>query len=226
MENLGEALKIGFAIALFVMALGLSMSSFSQATTAVKTIISERDRDVMLETATLEDLKNAGYEQYVYVEPSPSDTRIVGIESVVSTINRAMQENIEIHFLKVDASGNTNPYDIHKLNVFNSDLKPYIIDFTTITSIGENGIGMHSEEFVKILFAGTDLERNNCDGITYQNDTEWEDFKNDCSSYLVYANGLYDQLKNYKFEELIGEYYLGTGTSEYKKVVITYVIQP
>lgn len=225
MENLAEALKIGFAIAIFVMALSLSMSSFSQATTAVKTIISQRDRDVMLETATSEDLKNAGYEQYVYVEPSPSDTRIVGIESVVSTINRSIQENVEIHFRKANAGGGSSEYEIHKLDTLNSDLVRYIIDFTTITSIGENGIGMHAEEFVKILLGGINLDKDNIDGNSFTNDSDWNDFKNECAAYLVHTNGLYDELKNYKFEELIGEYYLGSGTSKYKKVVITYVIQ-
>ena len=112
MENLGEALKMGFAIAFFVMALSLSMSSFSQANRAVNAVITARDRDKLLEDATLEEIKDAGYEQYVYVEPVSSDnlTRTVGIETVVSTINRAINENLK--FLKLEVLDVDN-HDIH-----------------------------------------------------------------------------------------------------------------
>lgn len=222
MENLAEALKMGFAIALFVMALSLSMSSFSQATEAVNAVISARDRDKLLEDATIEELKEAGYEQYVYVEPAPKRTRMVGIESVVSTINRSIQENIEIHILEANADGSTTPYEIHTITD-----NSHVIDLTTLSSSGEDGIGMHIEEFVKILLGGPDINPENC-GITFSAE-EWNNFKDKCVNKLVYpinTDGLYDELKDCEFEEVLGEYHLGTGTSEYKKVVITYIIQP
>ena len=91
MENAAEALIIAFAVMMFVMALTLSISSFSQANTAVKAIVDMTDSEA----------------EYTYVEPSEKLTRIVGIETVISTIYSSSNENIEIHF--IDESGTPIP---------------------------------------------------------------------------------------------------------------------
>ena len=87
MENAVEALKIAFAVMMFVMALSLSIFSLSQANVAVTSIIGLNDRET----------------EYNYVEPS-GNTRIVGVETIVPTMYKAYQENFEIYFL--DSSGN------------------------------------------------------------------------------------------------------------------------
>ena len=87
MENAVEALKIAFAVMMFVMALSLSIFSLSQANAAVTSIIGSNDRET----------------EYNYVEPS-GNTRIVGVETIVPTMYKAYQENFEIYFL--DSSGN------------------------------------------------------------------------------------------------------------------------
>lgn len=88
MENAVEALKIAFAMMMFVMALTLSISSFSTATSAVDSIITMRDRE------------NA----YTYVQPAENLTRTVGIETIVPSMYRAYKENIEIYFLDTDGN--------------------------------------------------------------------------------------------------------------------------
>ena len=84
MENAVEALKIAFAVMMFVMALTLSISSFSQASSAVTSIINMTDRET----------------EYTYVEPTEKLTRTVGIETIIPTMYRAYRENIEIYFFK------------------------------------------------------------------------------------------------------------------------------
>lgn len=86
MENAVEALKIAFAVMMLVLALTLSISSFSNARIAIDEIISLRDRET----------------EYTYIEPSENLTRIVGVETVVTSMYRAYEENIEIYFLKAN----------------------------------------------------------------------------------------------------------------------------
>ena len=67
MENATEALKIAFGVMMFVLALTLSISTFSQAIQAVDSITTLRDRET----------------QYTYVEPSSYSNRTVGVETIV-----------------------------------------------------------------------------------------------------------------------------------------------
>ena len=96
MENAVEALKIAFAVMMFVMALSLSIFSLSQANAAVTSIIGLNDRET----------------EYNYVEPS-GNTRIVGVETIVPTMYKAYQENFEIYFLASDG--------ITPLTIYNDD---------------------------------------------------------------------------------------------------------
>lgn len=82
MENAVDALKIAFAIMMFVMALSLSISSLSQANAAVTAIISLNDRET----------------DYNYIEPNSTNTRIVGAETIVPTMYKAYKENFQIYF--------------------------------------------------------------------------------------------------------------------------------
>lgn len=82
MEDAVDALKIGFAVMMFVMALTISVSSLSQANSAVKSVITLNDREI----------------EYNYVEPNPENTRIVGVEAIVPTMYKAYKENFQIYF--------------------------------------------------------------------------------------------------------------------------------
>lgn len=82
MENAVDALKIAFAIMMFVMALSLSIFSLSKANNAVTSITSLNDRET----------------EYNYVEPNTENTRIVGAETIVPTMYKAYKENFQIYF--------------------------------------------------------------------------------------------------------------------------------
>lgn len=88
MENATEALKMAFAIMMFVLALSLSISSFSNANRAVDAIVTLRDRET----------------EYTYVKKAQSSNRRVGVETVVPTLYKAYKENFRVVFLKNDGS--------------------------------------------------------------------------------------------------------------------------
>lgn len=83
MENAVEALKIAFGVMIFVLALSMSISCFSQANFAVQAIVTLRDRET----------------EYTYVKPSSALTRAVGIETIIPTMYRAYIDGTEIYFL-------------------------------------------------------------------------------------------------------------------------------
>ncbi len=87
MENAVEALKMAFGVLMFLLALSISMSSFSQARNTIDAVITLRDRET----------------SYVYVEHTEPN-RIVGIETVIPTMYKAYNENFKIIFKKADGS--------------------------------------------------------------------------------------------------------------------------
>ena len=107
MENAVEALKIAAGVLLFVLALTVSISCFSQANKSVTAIVSMRDRDVEI-----------AFDQ---IRPSKGLTRTVGVETIVPTMYTAYYENIEIFFKT--SSGDAIPiyYDINQYGEINTD---------------------------------------------------------------------------------------------------------
>ena len=88
MENAVDALKMAAAFLSFLLALGISISSFSQARQTADILIRYSDREYV--TQYMEDLGTAN--------------RIVGRETIIPAISRAYKEYYKIYFY--DASGN------------------------------------------------------------------------------------------------------------------------
>lgn len=188
MENAVESLKIAFAVMMFVMALGLSISSFSKANSTVEAIISMRDRET----------------EYTYVEPSENLTRTVGVETIVPSMYRAYKQNIEIYFL--DKNGN-----------------PLILYYKTNSDgdrVKENGnyVGINYVDLALENFASGDQAIKHLD-ILLNKSTGYDGIY---KKQFVHTEGLYKYLSGKKFEESLGEYYQGEGTTKIKKRVITY----
>ena len=184
MENAVEALKFAFAVMIFALALSISISSFSQANQAVTAIVNMKDRET----------------EYTYVEPSKNLTRTVGVESVVPTMYRALNESIIIYFL--DSAGNPltlyykTDYQGNRMQENNKDIGINYIELENIKNA----------EHLDIL-----LSAKIGDDGKYKEE-------------ICYTQGLYKYLSQFKFEEQLGEYYIETGASEVKKRVITYKI--
>ena len=196
MENAVDGLKIAFAMLMFGMALTLSISSFSKATLAVQTIVTARDREA----------------DYTYVQPTSNYSRTVGIESVVTSMYRAYEENLEIYFYQKDASGAEIPLYIY--NITEDD--GTIIGQTNCIDLAHEHLKFATKndanEFLNALIGGDNL-------------ATWTTISSKYTNRFIYTNGIYEQFKGNTFEEKLGEYIQGSGTSEITKRVITFVKQ-
>lgn len=143
--------------------------------------------------------------EYTYVEPTENLTRTVGVETIVPSMYRAYRENIEIYFF--DANGNplTLYYKTDKITgKREQDINGHDIEVNYVNLTLENfGSAQDAIEHLDILMASS----------------------NGDNEKIRRTEGLYAFLSKYAFEEKLGEYYQGTGTSKIKKRVITYTIQ-
>ena len=87
MENAVDALKIAFAVIVFVMALSVAIYMFSQARTTA---------DIVLHSSDVTQ-----YMDYEEVS-SGSESRIVGLESIVPTLYKYYKENYTVVFRDSD----------------------------------------------------------------------------------------------------------------------------
>lgn len=86
MENAAEALKLAFAVFVFVMALSVCISSFSLARETADIVLTGAD-----ETA-----------YYEYEDTGSTEYRIVGLETIIPTIYKYNKENYTVKFRKCD----------------------------------------------------------------------------------------------------------------------------
>lgn len=91
MENAVDALKLGAFVLIFVIALSVSITAFSEARIASDTLLDYRDRETSL-----------GQDDYWYSEETRQQ-RIVGLETVIPTIYRSYNDaSIKVAFLQKD----------------------------------------------------------------------------------------------------------------------------
>ena len=214
MENAVEALKIAFAVMMFVVALSVSISSFSNANSTVNALISMNDRE----------------NEYTYVEPSSDLTRVVGVETVVSSMYTAFEQNIEIYFK--DSNENTIPLfyktriDEEKEGYLDKDSAGIPIEIYSIDKSIEDVI--YSKMHLDIILGGTSViedvvNETLATAPEYLRKKYIDMYNNKIRDY--YPDGLYEEFKDKKFTELFGEYTQGSGADKIKKRVITYQIQ-
>lgn len=191
-ENLYDALIMAGAILIFVIALTVSMSSFTEMRTQIDEIV-EMDSRVDL----VKDDKC--YLNYISTNPDSLDIRVVGIETIVSSMYRVAKENYVVYIKTNDEDyglAKTMKLKDQGLSAQYYGTKEVIKDNDDILQITINGINSD---------ATTLLRKKKPD----------EDGK-----------GLYNKLKGKKFEEYLGVYQENTGASEVNRTtyrVITYV---
>ena len=204
MENASEALKISFGVMMFVLALTLSITSFSQATQAVEGITYMSDRETT----------------YTYVKPASNSNRIVGVETIIPTMYNAYKENYKVYFYESFTDENNNvPMYLYKYvdpNVATPDTYVYYVDLEREIFSSAN----EAVEHLNVMLGKIPTDSN----AKYH-------------EQFIHAEGLYEFLKDKKFEEILGEYYqedaldAANGTSsgildvnKTKKRIITYVL--
>lgn len=201
MENAIDALKISAGVLMFVLALTVSISCFSRANASVTTIVNMRDRDVKI--------------AYENIKPSNGLTRTVGIETIIPTMYRAYEENIEIYFK--DSNGDAMPiyYKTNGSGIREIDSKtgqPVIVDYINLAK----ETYADKETCIKHL----DMILAGKNAYAKIDDNMVEKYK----QQFYYADGFLNQIKNKKFEENLGEYYEveGQTSTQIKKRIITY----
>lgn len=185
MENAVEALKMAGSVLLFVMALSIAMLSFTQARTAIDTLVKYSDR----EYSTIED------NDRFYYRKSNETERYVGIETIIPTIYRAFSESYKIVF--ETKRGNTVVPGFPDTNYYLYKNRTEGRDVYKIDSIEENGISDKQDFLNGILYHDYHSDVGNFGG---NNKRE------------LNTKGLYEYLKNdvsgYKIKETLGTYYM------------------
>lgn len=196
MENVTEALKIVFGIIMFVLALSLSISSFSQAREAIDNVIMIKDRE----------------QEYTYVDTDIGmRNRLVSAETIIPTIYKAYKENFSIEFYKSD--GETPLYiytavdtNYNKTNVYYIDLEREILNNATNAN----------EHFNVLLGKESKAPDTFRDEFIYPNGL-YEFFKNNVFQECL---GEY-----YQEDALAGKVTDSLEINKTKKRVITYILQ-
>ncbi|MCI9063640.1 MAG: hypothetical protein HFJ17_03455 [Clostridia bacterium] len=98
MENITDALYMAGAILIFVIALTVSMSSFTTMRSQIDSIV-EMDQKIDMATDGTESSGKANYLNYINTS---STVRTVGIETLVSSMYRVAKENYVVY---IKASG-------------------------------------------------------------------------------------------------------------------------
>lgn len=187
MENATDALIMAGSVLIFLIALSVCVSSFATLRTGIDQIIDQTETVDMAQNGT----------KYVNYINESNAIRIVGADTVVSSMYRAKKENYVIYIvLKNLSSIGTEVYN--KLNT-----EGIMVEITDIkyNNNEENPTISGSNNVIK-------LEGN-------------KNFDKILNDY-----GLYNEIKNKKFKEYLGVYQDNTEATEENRItyrIITYV---
>ncbi len=114
MENAAEALKMAGFVLMFMIALSVSIASFSNARQATDDIVYNLDREM------------AYIDGDYYYKADSSGNRKVGLETIIPTITRVFNEAYEIHFdfqngddepiYTIISTSGGDPVDVYDIN--------------------------------------------------------------------------------------------------------------
>lgn len=110
MENATDALYIGFAMLIFVVALSICISSFSTQISQIDEIVLADER---LDTSTR--VNAAGETEFMNYISYSETSREVGVETIVNTLYRSYKENY-IVYLKLNDYSSVSGVRIINLN--------------------------------------------------------------------------------------------------------------
>ena len=185
MENVAEALKMAGEMLLFILALGICISSFSQARETSDALLRYTDREYVT--------------QYQGVGTTQ---RVVGEETVIPTIYRAYKERFKIYFYEADKS----PLELYTIT--NSQT----LEETSVNAIDADrpvlGQDWQKDNFIMALLYGTNANLKDQYGNTISFDEFETSLNTGYSIYHLNPNGIYDIIiKSNQFEEYFGVYY-------------------
>lgn len=179
MENAAEALKMVAAVLIFVLALSISINSFSEVRQTSQTILNYRDRE---------------YET-TYVEDNGSTERLVGAETIIPSIYKIYQENYKIIF-NIENIGY-----LYKKKITEGENKGQDEEINYI-DLQKEVLGNESQKqrFIQAILYGV----NSFEG---KSNVE-EEFRNLGIEFNTdNSNGIFEKINNNKYKESLGVYY-------------------
>lgn len=186
MENVTEALYMATAVLVFMLALSLTLSSFSSFRNDLDRLITAEER---VDEATITD--SSGKTSYINYISSDSELRTVGIETVVNSLYRVYKENYMV-VMKLKESNDYTKFDS------TGELK----DFSNLKKSGSDNVEnqIYYKNGNKI-----DLINGNNDSLLVFNIPSAQNDPDYISKAL--DAGLYNLLKGKTFTEYTGIYY-------------------
>ena len=180
MENVADALKMAADFLVFITALAIGITSFSQARSTAQILLNYTDRE---------------YETQ-YVESTSTTNRVVGAETIIPTIYRAYKENYKIMFYNSDDNND-------KMELFKKGEQPInYIDLGSDSKILSLADDAKKDDFIMVLLYGNKAKVTTV--------TTGEDFikkmENEQGINLP-EDGIYGKIKSSKFIERFGVYY-------------------
>ncbi len=203
MENAVDALKIAFAVFIFVIALSVTMYMFTMAKTTSDLVLQASDVTEYMEYTELEDIADSS--------AMINNDRIVGLETIIPTLYKYYKENYTVIFRNNDGTPmtlyttQTNPElwstsYTNKYYASSIDLKKVCsFDVDEETSRHEPWTGnmnYYKQNLDKFLSGGTFVAPSlNGMNYDYSKINGWSGTK-----------GFIEQYKDKKFRESLGEY--------------------
>ncbi len=211
MENATEALMMGFAVLVFVIALTVSITVFSQVRVVSDMVLYRKDE--------------TNYYEYEGATGKAAENRIVGLETIIPTLYKYYKENYTVVFREGTYNMETGEFgeDLKPLTIYNTQSKNSSLwgesyDTMMMNKYKNYFTGGYNEEKSKRIFS-FDLEeetsrREPWTGSNYQTKENLQCFlngevyynPNNNSDYINYNHGFIQQYNNKKFVETIGEY--------------------
>ena len=185
MENVADALKMAGEMLLFILALGIGISSFSQARETSDALLKYTDREYVT--------------QY---QGMGTTQRVVGEETVIPTIYRAYKERFKIYFYHTDGT----PLELYTIT------NAQTLEETSVNAIDADkpalGQDWQKDNFIMALLYGTNANLKDQYGNTISFDEFETSLNSGYSIYHLNPNGIYDIIiKSNQFEEYFGVYY-------------------
>lgn len=232
MENAVDSLKIAFGVLIFTVALSISISTFSNARRAIDGITTIKDKT----------------QEYVYLEPSTTSNRDVGIETIIPALYKAYSENYRVEFWVKDSAGAEKKLilysrinvearenyweEVNYIDLIDENFGSESLAIDHLNALLTNG---HTKFYINALktYGFKDIsayKRYNSTNTILLYD---EEIGSESGDIAIGSEGLYEFLKDKKFEERLGEYYQEDKSegkvsdtleiNKTKKRIITYV---
>lgn len=182
MENAVDALKMAAAVMIFVLALSISITAFSEARIASTTLLDYTDREFFL-----------GNDDYYN---STTKKRTVGIETIIPAIYKAYSdESYKIVFLLNSSYGPTELYELKNSEGNYDKINTMGLVYDTSNKLG---LSDHKDDFIERVLYGSDpTVDENLKSLIGTGRVKFKDEK------------FFERFASHNYEESSGVYYQG-----------------